>query len=73
MYVCVYLHVHLCTLCVPGAHRSMIKTLDLLGLELQKVMSCHVMLEINPRFSGRVGSICNHRAISTMRPELFVF
>ena len=40
----------LCTMYVPGAQRAHIRALDLLALELQMVMSCHLgVLEAKPR------------------------
>lgn len=42
------LHVCLCIMCMPGAHKSQKKALDPLPLELQKIVSCHVGAGNNP-------------------------
>lgn len=41
------LHVCLCTLCMPGAHKSQ-KVSDLLPLELQEIVNCLVGAWNNP-------------------------
>lgn len=33
---------YMCTICMPGAHRSQNRVWDPMGLELQIVVSCHV-------------------------------
>lgn len=40
MNVC--LHMYLCSVCIPGAHRNQKTASDSLGPELQMVMSCHI-------------------------------
>jgi len=41
--ICVFLHVCLCSMCVPGACRGQRKALGPLVLELQTVVSCYVV------------------------------
>jgi hypothetical protein len=53
------LHICLCTVCVPGAHGSQRRVSDPLELELQFVVSCHVVLGIKPRSSEKVVSSLN--------------
>lgn len=40
---CMYVHMRL-----PGAHRSQKRVLDQLELELKMIVSCHVVLGIEP-------------------------
>ena len=58
------LHVCMCTAWFPGFCRSQNNVPDLLELELQMIMSCHVDAQIEPRFSGRTAIALNHQAIS---------
>ena len=42
-FACMYVH----TACMPGACKGQEMALDALGLELQIVVNCHVILGIN--------------------------
>jgi hypothetical protein len=46
MYI-ICLHVWLYAVCESGAHRGQKRVLDLLELEFQMVVSCHVVLELS--------------------------
>lgn len=54
------MHIDLCTMCVPGAKGSLMRVLDLLGLEWLSVW----VLGIEPGPIGRTINALNCRAIS---------
>lgn len=45
LFIIVYVHECLCTLCMPIAHRSQKRASDPLKLELQVAVRCHVSAE----------------------------
>ena len=55
LFACMY-----CTMRVPGAYGGQKRELDSLRLELQQVVSHHVMLRTEPGFSARATSALIH-------------
>lgn len=57
-------HVCSCTMCMFYAGRGENRASDLLEMELQIGVSCHVRAENQAKFSGKSASAVNHQVIS---------
>lgn len=55
-----FAYVHVCALRASNVHGSYKMALDPLGLELWMAASCHVVLGVEPGFSGRAVSALKH-------------